>query len=134
MAIANSASIGVVNGITASGSPTIVSGSVVTFLLPRTQNVLVMGTLNAGSNCAAGSFNLLALYGDLNLTVIDNSTWPYAMLLGIGAGTINYLPVTLVAIVQGTPGSHTVQWQVNANTNGSVTVNNGNLDVFYLGN
>lgn len=128
-----SVSFGAVSGITAPSVPTVVTGSVVSFTLTRTATVLVQGTINVGSNCAAGLFNLLALSGDGGLTLLDELAWPYAILAGIGAGTINYMPVTLFAVASGTPGAHTVNFQVDAATNGSVTVNNGNLDVFLLG-
>lgn len=127
-----SASIGSVSGITATGSPTVVTGSTINFALSRPTTIIVQGTLNTGSNCAAGSFNLLALNGDGNLTVQGNS-WPYALLLGVGAGTINYLPATLFAVAFGETGTHSVNWQVQANTTGSVTVNNGFFAVFALG-
>lgn len=125
-----SATIGTVAGITASGSPTVITGSRVNFLVGRPAQLLVWGSLNAGSNCGAGLFNLVALNGDGGIDL--QGAWPYAMCLGIGAGTINYLPFSLLTIVRAAPGNHSVNWQVNANTTGSVTVNNGNLYVFQM--
>lgn len=122
---------GAVAGIVAPATPTVVTGSTVSFVLSRPGTILVQGTINAGSNCAAGLFNLVALNGSAGLTLLDTGgVWPYALAQGIGAGTINYLPITLFAVAFGQPGTYTVNWQVNAATNGSVTVNNGHLDVF----
>lgn len=126
------ASIGTVAGITASGSPTVVTGSTVNFVVPPgVFAVLIIGTLNAGSNCGAGLFNLIALSGSAGLNPQD--AWPTAMLLGIGVGSINYIPATLFTIATTSPGAQSVDWEVDANTNGSVTVNNGYLDVLALG-
>ena len=126
-------SFNVVGPITATGTPTVVTGSSLTIQVPPSlTSLLVIGTVNAGSNCAAGLFNDLALNGSAGLTP-QAGVWPFALLLGIGAGTINYLPVTLLTLCQCAPGQQSVNWQVNPNTNGSVTVNNGKIDVFALG-
>ena len=125
-----SAAFGFVGGITAASVPTVITGSTVTFSLSRTQTVWVQGTVNGGSNCAVGSFNLLALNGDTGLALLDQGSYPVAILGGAGVGTINYLPATLFVVLLGQPGPHTVNWQVDAATTGSVTVYNGHLDIF----
>lgn len=122
-------SIGSQAGITTSG--VVVTGSTVNFMAPPgVTSVLVLGTLNVGSNCAVGSFNTVTLAGSAGLTP-QVGVWPYALLDGAGVGTINYFPVTLLSLVSTTPDFQSVNWTVNA-TVGSVSVNNGWLYVFGL--
>lgn len=120
-------------GLTAPSSPRVITGGLTTFQVNRPQYVLVMGTINAGTNAAAGSINLMQLTATNTLTLTDGSTFPYGVLTGIGAGTINYVPVTLFMVLFAQPGSYSAWWQLNAVSTGSVSVQNGNLDVFYLG-
>jgi len=119
-------------GLTAPATPTIISGSTANFTIGRQQRVLALGTINAGTNAALGGFNIMQLTASGTLNLEDAIAFPHGLLTGVGAGTVMYLPTTLLMVLSGEPGSYSAWWQLNAVSTGSVSVHSGNLDVFYL--